>query len=197
VLASESDKGIIQRNLAVFLEISALAQPVGEYFRQGLLAVAGGHLEQHLTLLEACAGGVPSPVLEGKSRISNLIDSTTDTYGPNFDPKLGFAKDVNYAVAVRNSVIHREGRIDQRFLSAVGRDSVQPEDYGKLLNMSVPSTCTYMSTIFGFATRASMFMLLSLEPGQQFSDPALQLAREVFRLRGDHVAGKFVSDITI
>jgi hypothetical protein len=195
VLASASDIGIIERNLGVFLEISALAQPVGEYFRHGLLAVSVGHLEQHLTLLEACSGGVPSPVLEGKSRISTLIDSAHKRYGPKFDPGHTRTKEVSYVVAVRNSVIHREGRVDKKFLDAVGKNSVAPESHGKLLDMSVPVTSNYMSVVFGFAARASLFTWLSSDTGEPFVTAAIKLARHVFKLRHDDTAARFIDDI--
>lgn len=197
LLSTASGKGTVDRNQALFLEISALAQPVGDYFRCGLLAVAVGHLEQHLTLLEACSGGVPSPVLEGRSRVSVLIDSAVARFGSDFDPESHFTEKIDYVAAVRNSVIHREGRIDQRFLDAVSADEVSPDSYGKLLNMEAPSLSNYLSKVFGFAARSALFTLMTFDNGPTFLRALEILTNEVFRVRSDEVATEFISGLPI
>jgi hypothetical protein len=197
LLAASDDKGAIARNAPIFLEISAMSQPVGDILRYGLLAVAAGHLEQNLTLLEACSGEIASPVLEGRSKLDNLISTTNSRVGPQFDPEGTLCKMTRYAVAVRHSVVHREARFDPRFIEAVGRDAVPVENDGLMIDTSASSISTYLSQIFGFAIRSCIFSLIQSLPNSPYGATSADIARRTFALRHDAAALAFLEDIPL
>jgi hypothetical protein len=197
LLAETQDKGAIARNAPLFLEISSMAQPVGDIVRYGLLAVAAGHLEQNLTLLEACSGATANPVLDGRSKLDNLITTTITRIGLDFDPRGTLSKSTRYAIAVRHSVIHREARFDTRFIEAVGRNAVPTENDGLLIDTSVGAISTYLSQMFGFAIRSCIFSLLRSLPGSPYGATSMDISRRTFALRNDEVALAFLEDISL
>ena len=195
ILNSASDPEIIARNAGLLLEIASLPQTVGDYSRSGLLAIAVGHLEQHLTLLESITKGVPSTVPAGESRVSALVKATAQRYGSNFDPDGHFVRAVIYTIEVRNSIVHREGRIDRRFISLVGEDAVPREAYGGILDTSAGPISEHLDVLTGFSIRACLFAWTTSSDDLTYSKPAMNLARGVFGVHSKGFAQQFLTNV--
>lgn len=193
ILRGVDDPSVIENNAGLLLEISSLPQSSGEYSRSGLLAVAVGHLEQHLSLLEAISAGEPSKVLAGESRVTSLVKGAAQRYGSEFDPDGELTKSVVYAIEVRNSLIHREGRIDRRFLKQVGEESIPSEAHGGLFEVSIETVWQYLDTLAGFSARASLFAWHISSDDYQFAKAALNVARNVFHAHSGGTAQRYLS----
>jgi hypothetical protein len=193
ILRSVEDPHVIENNAGLLLEISSLPQSPGEYSRAGLLAVAVGHLEQHLSLLESISKGEPSQILAGETRVTSLVKGASRRYGSQFDPSGAFTKEAIYAIEVRNSLIHREGRIDRRFLKQVGEDSIPQDAHGGLFEVSVATVWQYLDALVGFSVRASLFAWHISSDDYQFAKAGLNVARNLFEAHSGGIAQRYLS----
>ena len=139
---------------AIAHELISRLQPLGTVMRSGILSNACGALERHLTRLA---------FLEGDCRVAgerpltarNLLELTSERLGMDFDRNGELVKMVHSIFTERNSLIHREGRVDSVFQHQM-KDSPGGEgEMGAVLDLTDENLRSKLNYLIGYALRVA------------------------------------------
>lgn len=154
----ESEAGL-QGNQGAMFRIQALTQPTSDLVRAGILAVAVGHFEQHLVQLKSIDDDKPSAIPAGESRLSHLLNEMIERYFPNLNYEGQHLPAVKQIIEERNALIHREGRVDSRFVRSLAHVEIEDDSRGLLLDTSLHAMQSRIIGLLGFGLRASVCSL--------------------------------------
>ncbi len=153
--------GGLQSHQGPLFRIQALTQPTSDLLRAGILAVAVGKFEQHLLQLKSIDEDRESGIPAGESRISQLLTEMVSCYAPALDYAGRHLPEVKHIIEERNAFIHREGRVDTRFVDALPALQIDDDSRGLLLDTSIQAMKHRVVGLLGFGLRASICSLLS------------------------------------
>lgn len=138
---------------AIAHELIARLQQVGSVMRSGILSNACGSFERHLTRLAYLAGDRRA-VGERPLSARNLIELTNERLGAALDKSGELSKVIHSIFTERNSLLHREGRVDSVFQQQMRDNSVTEEDMGAVLDLTDDDLRLKLSYLLGYALRA-------------------------------------------
>jgi hypothetical protein len=135
-------------------ELIARLQPLGNVMRSGILSNACGALERHLTRLAFLVG---DPRVAGERPLTarNLMDLTSERLGSDLDKNGELGKMVHSIFTERNSLIHREGRVDSVFQQQMKDNPVSEEEMGAILDLTDEYLRSELNYLLGYALRAA------------------------------------------
>ena len=135
-------------------DLIARLQPLGNVMRSGILSNACGALERHLTRLAFLVG---DPRVAGERPLTarNLLDLTSERLGSDLDKNGELSKMIHYIFTERNSLIHREGRVDSVFKQQMKDNPVNEEEMGAILDLTDEYLRSKLNYLLGYALRAA------------------------------------------
>ena len=147
---------------AIAHELIARLQPLGNVMRSGVLSNACGALERHLTRLASLKEGLPEA---GSRPLSarDLIELTCGRLGETFDKQGGLSEKVNSIFTERNSIIHREGRVDSVFQNQMKNNPVSKEEMGAILDLTDEDLRGKLDYLLAFALRSAFLDWCSID----------------------------------
>ncbi len=138
---------------AIAHELIARLQLIGSVMRSGILSNACGSFERHLTRLAYLAGG-PRAVGARPMSARNLIKLTDERLGTALDKNGELSKVIHSIFTERNSLLHREGRVDSVFRQQMKENPVTEEDLGAVLDLTDDDLRSKLNYLLGYALRA-------------------------------------------
>ena len=138
---------------AIAFELIARLQPLGNVMRSGILSNACGALERHLTRLAYLAGELPATGTRPLSA-RDLIELTNTRLGEDLDRSGGLSDIISGIFTERNSLIHREGRVDSVFVGQMKDQPVSEENLGAVLDLTDDDLRGKLDYLLGYALRA-------------------------------------------
>ena len=143
-------------------ELIAQLQPLGSVMRNGVLSNACGTLERHLTRLAYLA----DDLLDSDGRplsARGLVELTDKRLGEALDRKGELSKVINSIFTERNSLIHREGRVDSVFQQQMKDNPVSEDEMGAVLDLTNDTLRNKLDYLLGYALRAGFLDWNGLE----------------------------------
>ncbi len=137
---------------AIAFELIARLQPLGNVIRNGILSNACGALERHLTRLAYLAGELPATGTRPLSA-RELIELTNKRLGQELDRNGGLSEIVNGVFTERNSLLHREGRVDSVFQNQMKNNPVCEDELGAVLDLNDDALRGKLGYLLGYALR--------------------------------------------
>lgn len=138
---------------AIAFELIARLQPLGNVMRNGILSNACGALERNLTRLAHLAGELPATGTRPLNA-RDLIELTNKRLGHDLDRNGGLSEIVNGIFTERNSLLHREGRVDSVFQNQMKDHPMSEDDLGGVLDLTDDALRGKLNYLFGYALRA-------------------------------------------
>jgi hypothetical protein len=140
---------------AIAHDLIARLQPLGNVMRSGILSNACGALERHLTRLAFLMGELPET---GSRPLSarDLMELTSKRLGESFDKRGGLSEKVNSIFTERNSIIHREGRVDSVFQNQMKDNPVSEEEMGAILDLTDEDLRGKLDYLLAYALRSAL-----------------------------------------
>ena len=152
-IKSELDESGGMATNAIAHELIARLQPLGNVMRNGILSNACGALERHLARLAHLANELPATGTRPLSA-RDLIELTTKRLGQDLDRNGGLSDVINGIFTERNSLIHREGRVDSVFQNQMKDKPVDEEELGAVLDLTDDALRGKLDYLLGYALRA-------------------------------------------
>ncbi len=152
---ADSEEGISGHQGEIF-KIQALTQPTAETIRSGILAVAVGRFEQHLMQLVSIDENRVSAIPAGESKLSRLLRQMERSYAPTLNFENKHIPPVKEIIEARNALIHREGRVDARYIGSLPHSDIDDSNQGLILDTSIETMKHRVIGLLGFGLRATI-----------------------------------------
>jgi hypothetical protein len=178
---------------AIAHELIARLQTLGNVMRSGVLSIACGALERHLTRLASLKEELPEA---GSRPLSarDLMELTSKRLGEVFDKRGGLSEQVNSIFTERNSIIHREGRVDSVFQNQMKNNPVSEEEMGAILDLTDEDLRGKLDCLLAYALRSAFLDWCAIDGEKPYLHSTLSFT-QVHLLAQEHwVSLALVSD---
>jgi hypothetical protein len=190
---------------AALFELIGGMQPLGGMIREGILAVACGALERHFmklaTLIDLEAdsfGGEPSSKKRGRTEsVHYALDRVEAYLGNSFDPKGTLSPNLRDIIATRNSILHREGRIDEEFKRRVKSMQIDEDYLGAILDLDNQDLGAKLSYLASHCFRSTYLLWHRFTFNKYGPDSSLRILRSHLLAQDDWIALAIMSDDVI
>jgi hypothetical protein len=190
---------------AALIELIGGMQPLGGMIREGILAVACGALERHFmklaTLIDLEAdslSGEPSSKKSGRTEsVHYALDRVEEYLGKSFDPKGTLSPNIRDIIAARNSILHREGRVDEEFKRRVKSMQIDEDYLGAILDLDNQDLGVKLSYLSAHCFRSTYLLWNRFTFNKYGPDSSLRILRSHLLAQDDWIALAIMSDEVI